>query len=163
MSEGIAGLDTLVGELDYPMFIVTATDGARRAGCLVGFVTQCSISPLRFLTCLSVQNYTFAVAQHTDTVAVHVLSQHDAELAALFGTRTGFEVDKFARCAWQDGPGGVPVLDDCANWFIARVLQRHTLGDHVGLLLEPTAASHQGFDHQLGFQDVHNLQAANDA
>src|SRR5207248_6722269 len=33
--------------------------------------------------------------------------------AALFGARTGDEVDKFTRCRWTSGPAGVPLLDDC--------------------------------------------------
>ena len=41
----------LVGGLDYPMFIATArSERGERAGCLVGFATQCSIDPSRFLT-----------------------------------------------------------------------------------------------------------------
>ena len=34
----------LADHFDYPMFIVTAAVGDRRAGCLVGFCTQCSIA-----------------------------------------------------------------------------------------------------------------------
>ena len=44
--------DELMGELDYPMFIVTAAREGERAGCLVGFATQTSIHPSRFLVCL---------------------------------------------------------------------------------------------------------------
>ncbi len=47
--EGRATVHALVTEIDYPMFIVTAAAGGRRAGCLVGFTTQCSIHPPRFL------------------------------------------------------------------------------------------------------------------
>src|SRR4051794_41781759 len=51
----------LIDELDYPMFIVTVAAGGERAGCLVGFATQCSINPPRFLVCLSDKNRTFRV------------------------------------------------------------------------------------------------------
>src|SRR5215208_8451384 len=61
----------LISELDYPMFIVTAASGDERAGCLVGFATQCSIHPPRFLVCLSDKNRTFRVAQGADLLAVH--------------------------------------------------------------------------------------------
>ncbi|HEX8931084.1 MAG TPA: flavin reductase, partial [Actinomycetota bacterium] len=46
-----AALDRLVDRLDYPMLIVTAETDGERAGCLVGFATQCSIEPPRFLLC----------------------------------------------------------------------------------------------------------------
>ena len=37
------------------MFVVTAVDAntGARSGCLVGFVTQCSLDPMRFLVCLA--------------------------------------------------------------------------------------------------------------
>ncbi len=158
-----AGFNALVGELDYPMFIVTVSDGSRRAGCLVGFAAQCSIAPPRFMVWLSKRNYTYSVAERTNTLAVHVPTGHQADLAALFGTQTGFEVDKFSHCGWREGPGGVPLLDDCPQWFTGRVLRRHDTGDHVGLLLEPTAAGSASGLGQLGFNRVRHLDAGRDA
>lgn len=38
-----------MAELDYPMLIVTTRSGGELDGCLVGFSTQCSIDPARFL------------------------------------------------------------------------------------------------------------------
>jgi flavin reductase (DIM6/NTAB) family NADH-FMN oxidoreductase RutF len=158
-------LDKLVGGLDYPMFIVTVADGdGRRAGCLIGFAAQCSIAPPRFMVWLSKKNYTYTVACGADSLAVHVPSSANRALAALFGTLTGFEVDKFDRCSWHEGPGGEPLLDDCPNWFTGRIVQRHDTGDHEGLLLAPTAVSDDiRLPRQLGFQDVRDLPAGNDA
>lgn len=39
----------LVAQLDYPPFIATVAAEGERAGCLIGFATQCSIHPPRFL------------------------------------------------------------------------------------------------------------------
>ena len=66
------------------------------------------------------------------------------ELAELFGGETGDDVDKFARCAVAEGPHGLPLLDDCPDWFAGRVIDRHVLGDHVGFLLEPVAGAFAG-------------------
>lgn len=52
-----------VGEIDYPMYIVTVAAGAERSGCLIGFATQCSVDPLRFLVCLSDKNRTFRISR----------------------------------------------------------------------------------------------------
>ncbi|HEV3001376.1 MAG TPA: flavin reductase, partial [Solirubrobacteraceae bacterium] len=62
MTEPAPAVHELVSDLDYPMFIVTATNGRERAGCLVGFATQTSIRPGRFLVCLSEKNRTYRVA-----------------------------------------------------------------------------------------------------
>jgi flavin reductase (DIM6/NTAB) family NADH-FMN oxidoreductase RutF len=126
-----------ISELDYPMFIVTATDGTERAGCLIGFATQCSIAPARFLVCLSDKNRTFRVARGAEVLVVHLVPEDAGELAELFGSETGDEVDKFARCSWSPGPDGTPVLDDIPNWFAGRVLERHPVGDHCAYLLDP--------------------------
>jgi flavin reductase (DIM6/NTAB) family NADH-FMN oxidoreductase RutF len=55
----------LVGDLEAPMSIVTVQAGRDRAGCLVGFSTQTSINPPRFLVCLSRRNHTYNVVMPT--------------------------------------------------------------------------------------------------
>jgi flavin reductase (DIM6/NTAB) family NADH-FMN oxidoreductase RutF len=126
--------------LDYPMFVVTATDGTERTGCLVGFATQTSIDPPRFLVCLSEKNHTLGVARRAEVLAVHVLAEEQHDLAELFGGETSDEVDKLARCSWHPGPGGVPLLDACPSYVVGRILEHRSLGDHVGFLLEPVEA-----------------------
>jgi flavin reductase (DIM6/NTAB) family NADH-FMN oxidoreductase RutF len=159
----MADFDDLVGRLDYPMLIVTANDGGRRAGCLVGFASQCSIDPPRYMVWLSKNNHTYTVARGTDRLAVHVPTAENRPLAELFGTVTGFDEDKFARCGWRDGPGGVPLLTDCPQWFVGRVVERQDTGDHEALLLEPTAVGDGTGLGQLGFQAVRDLDAGNEA
>jgi flavin reductase (DIM6/NTAB) family NADH-FMN oxidoreductase RutF len=130
----------LVSGIDYPMFIVTVAADGRRAGCLVGFTTQCSIDPPRFLVCISVANHTFGVARAARVMVMHLVPDDAAGLAELFGSRTGDEVDKFARCEWTPGPEGTPVLAGCPNWFAGRLLRRVPAGDHWAFLLDPFAA-----------------------
>ena len=153
----------LVGELDYPMFIVTAAAGGERSGCLVGFATQTSIDPPRFLVCLSVKNRTYRVARRADVLGVHLVPAEATELAELFGGETGDEVDKFARAPWRDGPEGVPILADCPSWFVGRVLDRVDAGDHVGFLLEPVAAAHDLAGGGMDFQRVRGIEAGHEA
>ena len=132
--------ESLVGELEYPMLIVTTASGDERAGCLVGFATQTSIDPGRFLVCLSKRNRTYRLAGDAEVLVVHFLPRDREDLAELFGGETGDETDKFARCEWRPGPGGAPVVDGCANWFAGRILERLDLGDHTGFLLDPIEA-----------------------
>ncbi|MDQ0989253.1 flavin reductase family protein [Streptomyces sp. V3I7] len=63
-----------------------------------------------------------------DHVGVHVLGEHQQELAATFA-RSG--ADRFgAATAWREGPEGVPVLDDVLVWLVCRVVGRFPAGDH---------------------------------
>jgi flavin reductase (DIM6/NTAB) family NADH-FMN oxidoreductase RutF len=149
----------LMGELDYPMCIVTVASEAERAGCLVGFATQCSIDPPRFLVFLSKANRTYRVAREAKLLAVHFVPAQAEALAELFGGQTGDEVDKFARCAWRPGPGGMPLLDGCENRFVGSVAERLDAGDHVGFVLEPLAAEHAGGDPAFTFHRAKRIVA----
>ncbi|WP_353651911.1 flavin reductase family protein [Mycobacterium sp. 852013-50091_SCH5140682] len=163
MSESDA-FERLVGQLDYPMFVVTTAIQGRRAGCLVGFASQCSIEPPRFLIGLSKRNYTYRVARDADHLAVHVLSRRHAELARLFGSQTGDTCDKFARCKWHVGAQNMPILDDAAAWFVGKVLTRVDTGDHVAHLLEPVAGQAPASLGQLvTLADVADLDPGHDA
>ena len=132
-----AQFEQLMAQLDYSLLIVTVMARGERSGCLVGFASQVSIHPPRFLICLSVKNRTFEVAQRASVVVVHFVPQQAEELAVLFGGQTGDETDKFATCDWRDGPDGAPVLISLQDWFAGRILERREFGDHWGLLLEP--------------------------
>ena len=155
--------DAFVDGLDYPMFVVTTNDGDELSGCLVGFATQTSIDPPRFLVCLSEKNHTLRVALRAEWLAVHVLEEGQRGLAELFGGETGDQVDKLAACAWHRGPGGVPVLDDCGAYVVGRILEHRPLGDHVGFLLEPIAAQGDDATDPLTLQDAEDVDPGHPA
>jgi flavin reductase (DIM6/NTAB) family NADH-FMN oxidoreductase RutF len=136
---GDQAFQSIVGRLDYPMFVVTTAVGDERAGCLVGFATQSSIDPGRFLACISDKNRTCRVLERAAAMAVHLVPEGADRLVELFGGETGDDTDKFARCDWRPGPEGLPLLADCPSWFAGRILDRHRLGDHIGHLIEPFA------------------------
>lgn len=163
MSEAAEHVHRLVSELDYPMYIVTATDGRERAGCLVGFATQCSIHPPRFLVCISVKNHTFRVACRAELLVVHLVPDEAEALAELFGSQTGDEVDKFAQAAWTPGPGGTPVLDECRNWFAGRILDRLEAGDHWAFLLDPFDAHSDTRERPFTFHRARRIQPGHEA
>jgi flavin reductase (DIM6/NTAB) family NADH-FMN oxidoreductase RutF len=141
----VEAFDALMASLGDRAFLVTVRHGETRAGCLIGFGGQVSIGPRRFLACLSDKNHTYRVAARgAEHLAVHLLPAGRRDLAELFGGETGDEVDKLARVPWRDGPHGVPLLDDCPDRFVGRVVERHPLGDHVGFLLEPVGAEFRG-------------------
>src|SRR5947207_779150 len=138
--------EQLMAQLDYSLLIATVAAEGERSGCLVGFASQVSIRPSRFLICLSVKNRTFEVAQRARVLAVHFVPEQAEELAVLFGGETGDETDKFSHCDWRDGPGGTPVLTDLEDWFAGRILKTLDFGDHWGFLLEPV----EGEAHRSG-------------
>jgi flavin reductase (DIM6/NTAB) family NADH-FMN oxidoreductase RutF len=153
----------LVDQLDYPMFIVTVATPRDRAGCLVGFATQCSIDPPRFLLCISDKNRTFRVACEAGVMVVHLVPEDATELAGLFGSETGDDVDKFERCDWSPGPEGTPVLAECGNWFAGRILDRFEAGDHWAFLLEPFEAGSEPGEEPFSFHRARRMEPGHEA
>jgi flavin reductase (DIM6/NTAB) family NADH-FMN oxidoreductase RutF len=154
---------TLLGDLDYPMFVVTVAAGGERAGCLIGFATQASIDPPRFLVLISKKNRTYRVGREADALAVHLAPDDQPELVELFGSETGDDVDKFDHCEWTEGPRGLPLLADCPSWFAGGVLGRLDCGDHVAFLLEPFEARKGHGDRPFPFHRAKRLEPGHEA
>ncbi len=159
----IEAVHELASELDHPMFIVTTAVGEERAGCLVGFATQCSIDPLRFVVCISVRNRTYRVLQRATGMIVHLVPEDAGELAALFGGQTGDEADKFASVPWKPGPERLPVLRRCRSWFAARILHSIDAGDHRAFVVAPFAGAHEPGERPFTFLRARAIDPGHEA
>jgi len=85
-----------------------------------------------------------AEAEH---VGVHVLGEHQRELAATFA-RSG--ADRFGPdTGWHTGPEGVPVLDGVLAWLVCRVVARIPAGDHRVVIGEVVAGDPAGAGRPL--------------
>lgn len=133
-------LDGTFGKLmtssDSALVVVTTVAEGVRAGCVVGFHTQSSISPRHYALWLSKANHTYRTALRAKHFAVHFLTTDDLAMAEAFGTRSGDDTDKFAGVdldATVDAHG-VPVLAACPNRFLLeRIAMLDDGGDHVCL------------------------------
>jgi len=152
----------LAGALNYPVFIVTAANGGEREGCVIGFASQTSFEPARFLACLSRANRTYRFAREAGELAVHLVPRAQERLVDLFGGETGDEIDKFEHCEWRPGPRGLPILAGCPSWFAGEILERIDLGDHVGHLLAPFAVEFEPGEIMY-FQDVTDIDPGHPA
>jgi flavin reductase (DIM6/NTAB) family NADH-FMN oxidoreductase RutF len=133
----VGAFEQIVGNLEYPMFVVAAAADGDVDACLVGFTSQCSIDPPRFAVFLSTANHTYDLACRSDVLVVHRLHADQHALAEHFGgTSAHDEPAKLASVEWTPGPGDAPVIDG-SDWFAGRVLDRVTCGDHVLFLLAP--------------------------
>jgi len=152
-----------VAATDYPLHIVTAGTSEDVGGCLAGFVTQCSIDPVRFVVCISTANRTFEVAQRSAGLAVHLLGSDQADLASLFGEESGDWTNKFDRVEWTPGATGAPRLVECAAWVEGPTVESVGVGDHHAFVIEVThggAGPHRGRFMQ---SDAHDLEAGHPA
>jgi flavin reductase (DIM6/NTAB) family NADH-FMN oxidoreductase RutF len=139
--------------VDYAYYVVTvqADDGAP-SGCLAGFVTQCSIDPPNFLVCISKVNHTYAVAQRSTAMGLHLLGADQVELARRFGEETGDLVDKFAGLDWETGPHGAPLLAESAVSVEGLVLGHVSVGDHDAFMLSGSRSVDGGHSGLLTYR-----------
>ena len=158
-----ATFNSLVGDLDYPMFIVTACADGERSGCLIGFATQASIDPPRFLVGLSHKNRTYRVAAGAELLAVHFVPE-EAEDARRAVRRRDRRRDRQVRALRvAPGPGGTPLLDGCPNRFVGRVLERMDAGDHDAFLLEPVLAERGTDSDEFRFHRAKRIEPGHEA
>jgi len=155
---GSEDFGSIMASIDAPMIVVTAAMDDERAGCLVGFHSQSSIEPERIAVWMSKANHTYRVMLRSEHFGVHYLTADDDDLAELFGTLTGDEVDKLARTESHAGPHGVPVLERCQNRLVVR---RTALldegGDHVCIAAEPIDVTAAGPCEPLRLAQVAHL------
>lgn len=149
---------------DSALLVVTTVAEGERAGCVVGFHTQSSISPQHYCLWLSKANHTYRVALRAQHFAVHFLTADDLGIAEAFGTRTGDDTDKFAGIDIEDGEHDVPLLSSCQNRFLLeRISMLDVGGDHV--CISGRVHSSQGGDSftPLRLSDAAHLTPGHDS
>ncbi|WP_328540101.1 flavin reductase family protein [Streptomyces sp. NBC_00344] len=86
-------------------------------------------------------------------VGVHILGEHQQELAATFA-RSG--TDRFAApTRWRNGPSGVPLLDGVLAWLVCRVVARIPAGDHRIMIAEVVSGEHGNPGRPLLYHQGH--------
>ncbi|MFG2129408.1 flavin reductase family protein [Streptomyces sp. NPDC048751] len=134
--------------------VITARGENGPVGFTATSLTSVSAEPPVISFGISTGASSWPAISGADHVGVHVLGEHQQELAATFA-RSG--ADRFgAPTAWTEGPEGVPVLDDVLAWLVCRVVARVPAGDHRVVLAEvvlgdPTGAGRPLLYHQGRF------------
>jgi flavin reductase (DIM6/NTAB) family NADH-FMN oxidoreductase RutF len=136
--------------------VITA-GGAAPVGFTATSLTSVSAEPPVISFGIGLSASSWPTVAEADHVGVHILGEHQADLAATFA-RSG--ADRFgAPTRWFEGPEGVPVLDGVLAWMVCKVIARVPAGDHRIVLAEavcgdPAEAGrpllyHQGRFHGL--------------
>ncbi len=121
--------------------VITA-GGESPVGFTATSLTSVSVEPAMLSFGISLAASAWPVISRADHVGVHILGEHQRELAATFA-RSG--ADRFASpTRWRPGPEGVPVLDDVPAWLVCRIVARVPAGDHRIVLAEPFAGDATG-------------------
>ncbi|MFI1972373.1 flavin reductase [Streptomyces cinnamoneus] len=136
--------------------VITA-HGTRPVGFTATSVTSVAAEPPLLSFGVGTGSSSWPVLSEAEHVGVHILGEHQQELAATFA-RSG--ADRFAPpTRWRTGPHGVPVLEGVLAWTVCRVVARVPAGDHRVVLAEvvagdPTGAGRPLLYHQGRFNGL---------
>ncbi|MEU1078843.1 flavin reductase family protein [Streptomyces sp. NPDC005908] len=114
--------------------VVTARGRPGPVGFTATSLASVSAEPPMLSFGVATGSSSWPVIAASDHVGVHLLGEHQEELAATFARRGA---DRFGPpTAWREGPEGVPVLEGVPAWMVCRVEARVPAGDHRIVLAE---------------------------
>lgn len=137
--------------------VITARGAAGPVGFTATSLSSVSAEPPMLSFGVSTGASSWPAISGTDHVGVHILGEHQEELAGTFA-RSG--ADRFGGpTTWREGPEGVPVLDGVLAWLVCRVVARVPAGDHRIVLAEvvlgdPAGAGRPLLYHQGRFNGL---------
>ncbi|WP_221354150.1 flavin reductase family protein [Streptomyces beigongshangae] len=137
--------------------VITARDDEGPVGFTATSLASVSAEPPMISFGIGTGASSWPAVSRTDHVGVHVLGEHQQDLAATFA-RSG--ADRFGRpTAWREGPEGVPVLGGVLAWLVCRIVARVPAGDHRVVLAEvvlgdPAGAGRPLLYHQGRFSGL---------
>jgi flavin reductase (DIM6/NTAB) family NADH-FMN oxidoreductase RutF len=127
--------------------VITAQGGGVPVGFTATSLSSVSAEPPLLSFGIETGASSWPVISEADHVGVHILGEHQQELAATFA-RSG--ADRFgAPTRWRTGPEGVPVLDGVLAWLVCRVVARVPAGKHRIVLAELVAGDPEGAGRPL--------------
>ncbi|GHJ42244.1 flavin reductase family protein [Streptomyces sp. TS71-3] len=130
--------------------VITAM-GETPVGFTATSLASVSVEPPLISFGISETASSWPVISTTEHIGVHILGEHQRELAATFA-RSG--ADRFAApTRWSPGPEGVPVLGDVPAWLVCRIAARVPAGDHHIVLAEPLAGDPAGAGRPLLYHE----------
>ncbi|MDT0393296.1 MULTISPECIES: flavin reductase family protein [Streptomyces] len=108
--------------------VITARGRSGPVGFTATSLASVSAEPPMLSFAIGTGSSTWPVIATGEHVGVHLLGEHQRELAQTFA-RSG--ADRFGpSTAWREGPQGVPVLDGVPAWMVCEVVTRVPAGDH---------------------------------
>jgi len=121
---------------NYPtgVNVVTAVDGNHEPfGLTVNSFASVSLEPLLILWSIDNNVSTYDKFMKTDTFAVNILAENQAEIASLFA---GSKEDRFANCEWGYSEHHLPIISGAMASLQCNVFNKVEAGDHIILIGE---------------------------
>ena len=152
----------IYGQLNTPVWLVTAAHGSSRGGMIATTVTQASIvewMPRQIFT-MNKRHNTHALIEASGAFAMHLIDESQLDLVWRFGMQSGRDIDKLSGVPFQEGETGCPLLTQALAWLECRVEARLDSGDRTIYLAEVVAGELRRGDQPLTNQRLFELASA---
>ena len=119
--------------LSYGVYVISAVDGGKQAGCIVNTFNQVTSSPARVSVTVNKENVTTGVILASGRFEASVLAESaPMELIGRFGFKSSADIDKFAETEYALDEAGVPYVTEHVVAHIgARVIETVDVGTHM--------------------------------
>jgi len=108
--------------------VTTLDETGQPVGLTANSFNSVSLDPPLVLWSLGLNSGSLSAFRNAPYWAVHILAADQQDLSGRFAQRG---VDKFAGLDTETGPGGIPLLRDCAARFVCRTAFEYEGGDHA--------------------------------
>ncbi|HEV7733156.1 MAG TPA: flavin reductase family protein [Candidatus Binatia bacterium] len=134
------------------IYVVTVREGDERHGMSGSWVTQVSGDPPLLLAAVDRAHRTHGVIERTGTFALNVVGERGRHLEDYFHSAAAERADNLATVAYDDGTGGLPLLNGAMVSLECRVQQSHGVGDHTLFIATIERIVERGNDRPLTSQ-----------
>lgn len=129
-----------MGRFATGVTIVTSLYEGNPVGMTVNAFTSVSLSPCLLLVCLRHGSVTGTSIRTHGAFGINLLAEHQEGLALRFARSSG---DRFRDMPFEITDMKVPILAECAAYFVCNVHTIHAAGDHDIVIGEVGALGHQ--------------------
>ena len=132
---------SILNNLSYGLFVLTANMDGKDNGCIVNTVVQVTLEPIMFSVAVNKANLTCEMIDATKKFTVSILSEDaEFEIYKRFGFQSGRNVDKFADFTeYKKVSNGTMAVTAGTNAYISvDVTSQVDLGTHMLFLGTPT-------------------------
>lgn len=124
----------LCRELSLGVYVIGASHGRRHDAFTASSVMQASFEPVLLAVSVNPGHASYPLIRGARHFSINVLRKDQMDMARLFGTHSGHEMDKLRNVSWTTGQTGAPILDDAMAWFECELTAVMPAGDHCLIL-----------------------------
>jgi flavin reductase (DIM6/NTAB) family NADH-FMN oxidoreductase RutF len=147
LARGLAALTTGI-------YVLTVRDGERRHGMSSSWVTQVSGEPPLLAVAVDRRHSTHDIVVRTGCFALNVVGRRGKQLEDYFYSAAARRADNLDAVAWDEAPGGLPLLRDAMASLECRVTQVAVAGDHTLFVVAVERVAWRAEDRPLTSQDL---------